>query len=66
MDKSGPAFPSYRYDGTKDVWHYGMSLRQWYAGMALSTMDITKGNSKEMAVCAYEIADAMIAEGNKT
>jgi len=44
----------------------GMSLRDWFAGMALQGMtacpDIHAKNDPEMAKWAYQQADAMLAE----
>lgn len=44
----------------------GMSLRDWFAGQALSDCGYTgTGTAKDIARKVYEIADAMIAERNK-
>ena len=56
----GPAFPS-RHG------HTGMSLRDWFAGMAMQAL-ITKGYSQHWGVIserAHAIADAMLAEREK-
>lgn len=69
-DDGGPAFPrtgiEFRYaDG--EVLRYdpenGMSLRDWFAGQAISPMLMQAYGStpKFLAMRAYEIADAMIA-----
>ena len=49
-----------------------MSLRQWYAGMALqgmlasdSSIDRTEVNKARWAKVAFAFADAMITEGEK-
>lgn len=71
----GPAFPA-----TYDYIDSGMSLRDWFAGMALQGF-ITKGLSDEVikerpvtsyeqacqlfAIHAYGVADAMITEREK-
>lgn len=46
---------------------HGMSLRQWYAGQALSSGDCHHGAMQHDARArwAYRQADAMIAEGEK-
>ena len=51
----------------------GMSLRQWYAGMALQGMCVMYATSlpasqwdlKQLSQDCFSIADAMIAEGEK-
>ncbi len=44
----------------------GMTLRQWYAGQALTGIIMYCYPSKEVLVeQCYEIADAMIKEGKK-
>lgn len=49
----------------------GMTLRQWYAGKALigylsgRRKNIQEYDAQEMAKKCFEIADAMIEEGNK-
>jgi hypothetical protein len=51
---------------------YGMTLREWYAGMALQSVindwstGWTKAAVREIARGAFEIADAMIAEDEKS
>ena len=81
-DDGGPAFPM-EID-TEDSKGYpitgkivgGMSLRDWFAGMALQgmvaqpndhtfTWDYTKEVRQRLAVKAYQYADAMLAERNK-
>lgn len=66
IDNGGSAFP---LAGSSDYSHApqdGMSLRDWFAGMALSSMtvspDYNKGPCNQaMAERAYVIADAMLA-----
>ena len=69
----GPAFPS-QQEQTPDgywnqTWSPGMSLRDWFAGMAaqgiLSQQGITEINSYDVAITAYLTADAMIKERDK-
>jgi hypothetical protein len=74
-DDGGPAFP--RPHTTVDAnspWFKlgaaGMSLRDWFAGMALagiageclkgSGMVCDEGRAKTVAMCAFEYADAML------
>lgn len=67
-DKNGgPAFP---HDNIK--WHTekGMSLRDWYAGMAMQGLVSHYGcgtitNKELVSPSAFEIADAMIKERSK-
>ena len=59
-DDNPPAFPSER------ISHYGMSLRDWFAGQALFgginwVNQHQTGGYAEAAAVAYEIADAMLA-----
>lgn len=70
VDTGGPAFPN---DGLKpDSTHAsmsGMSLRDWFAGMAACGMlaDYTNNpNLKALSESAYQTADAMIAEKRRT
>ena len=55
----GPAFPS-----TKNPMKEGLSIRDWFAGMALqgqASFEGMEGCNKEQWVgMAYELADAMI------
>lgn len=76
-DKTGgPAFPLVRTesDGRNDCLYTGMSLRDWYAGMALQAEITSKwyqerseaetwlNCAKDLAKDCYTIADAMLAE----
>jgi hypothetical protein len=60
----GPAYPYAvdQHDGCK-LYHKGMSLRDWLAGQALTTVYANETNSDpdKVAEWAYQIADAMIA-----
>jgi hypothetical protein len=63
----GPAFPDHALPHR----HNGMSLRDYFAGQALTLIGrmIRVGSPKDtptVARMAYEIADAMIAEREKT
>ena len=58
----GPAFPSDRFS------ELGMSLRDYFAGQALASMDTdgcTLIGMQSLAQRAYDIADAMLAEREK-
>lgn len=69
-DTGGPAFPSMRdMRHNPDFDHEeGMTLLDWFAGMAMQgLLASTKTNSAQViAKDAYIIADAMLAERNKT
>lgn len=41
----------------------GMTLRQWYAGQALARLAATAAHIDDIAKACYQLADAMIAEG---
>ena len=63
----GPAFPRAGDDQT--FAEQGMTLRDWFAGQALSGMTansaVAPASSEDWAHGAYELADAMIAERAK-
>ena len=64
-DDGGPAFPRPGLDGI-DFGQDGMSLRDWFAGMALS--GATYRSSTELAsltAACYRVADAMIEARKK-
>jgi hypothetical protein len=71
MNNGGPAFPV--GDQSLHPLLIGMSLRDWFAGMALGalrsqilTMMMTKeGDVSKAAEVAYRVADAMIAQRDK-
>jgi hypothetical protein len=64
----GPAFPI--EDAMENIYS-GMSLRDWFAGMALQECGIIMPakfegcTPQEVAAAAYIIADAMLAEREK-
>lgn len=61
-EHGGPAFPC----KTPGEYYTGMSLRDWFAGQALTGMELGKGDSfTERAALAYEYADAMLKERAK-
>lgn len=74
MNDGGPAFPQYfnvipEMRGDTHIWH-GMSLRDWFAGMAMSnlcTAGMYDGKLKptHIADWSYQIADAMLVEREK-
>ena len=68
MNDGGPAFPFPRTELGYDISSKGMSLRDWFAGMALSEMDLLVPHEacEILARNAYELADAMIAQREKT
>jgi hypothetical protein len=68
IDSGGKAFPSHGTMG--EVTHEGMTLRQWFAGMALQVItknisleDFVSLQPQELADGAFKIADAMIRAG---
>lgn len=72
----GPAFPNsgegeWADPETCKVWvpYKGMTKREWFAGQALPAviqqLKIHKDGQHEFHIVAYEIADAMIAAGEK-
>ena len=69
-DTSGPVYPCLERGGNGlDLTHPGMTLRQWYAGLAMQGMlacPVQPQSGPDMfARDAFAMADAMIAEGNK-
>ena len=74
MNDGGPAFPVKEYVDAKPgdiTWgmHHGMSLRDWFAGMAMLgelSADVND-ELKEEIVCqrAWNMADAMLKEKEK-
>ena len=55
-----PAFPI--PEDTNFISHTGMTMRQWYAGQALSGPLMDQGENPEKAArYAFQYADAMIA-----
>ncbi len=79
LDKDGGcAYPCERRDdyGRPTGFDYGLTMRDWFAGRALSGMIgsgdflspeglFTGGGADVMARVAYLLADAMLAERNK-
>lgn len=83
INDGGPAFPvlSYEYKATGDLHpcptiQSGMTLRDWFAGMALPELIAMGGQlcpsaqiqtelTKVAAITAYAFADAMIAARNQ-
>lgn len=72
-DDGGPAFPlpqatsDEREVSVRQYAEPGMSLRDWFAGQALTGLSSKNGSvSETTARIAYRYADAMLAERNKT
>ena len=60
----GLAFPM--WDGEEQEQHYGLTKREWFAGMAMNGMLSRIGMPEiDMARWAFEYADAMLKEGAK-
>ena len=58
----GNAFPAYQDLG----WEQGMSLRDWFAGMALNSLMIEPCEDEiVVAEYVYKLADAMLEERKK-
>ena len=77
QNDGGPAFPTVRNHEVLDerVPYPGMTLRDWFAGQALTGMfasegagpsEMSWGDLPDMAQHAYRTADAMLAERRKT
>ena len=70
-DDGRPAFPAKTPDAHPGFLHGGMSLRDWFAGQALATMELPVPWSDNplywegVACAAYVAADAMLAERTK-
>ena len=61
----GPAFPMVGESYSQ----FGMTLRDYFAGQALPSVfsvGSAKWDSKTIAVAAYKLADAMLAEKGKS
>lgn len=73
IDDGGAAFPGeqgYTPQGWNQTWEHGMSLRQWYAGLALQGLlafegPWVQGGELIGARIAIAHADALIAELGK-
>lgn len=77
LDDGGPAFPQQPIPAGDLVIFQGMSLRDWFAGQAISAYmswslneppepgDTRKTAAKRYATVAYEIADAMLSARSK-
>lgn len=68
MDKPNDGGPAFPYTDAKGFVSDGMSLRDWFAGQALASMDTdgwTLIGMQSIAQRAYDLADAMIAEREK-
>jgi hypothetical protein len=63
----GPAYPIYGQKSVADdiILSAGMSLRDYFAGQALSGMNGAGGSFSAIAEWAYRYADAMIVERAK-
>jgi hypothetical protein len=82
FDNGGPAFPVHpelasKVRGVFSHYDCGMSLRDWFAGMAMQSLLTAYSNTGDdavliendecetIAVVAYEMADAMIGQWSK-
>ena len=72
-DTSGTAFPFTEHNHDQTIYREspGMTLRQYYAGLAMQGMLHSEysanpdADMQQLAQQAFIVADAMIAEGNK-
>ena len=67
-DDGGPAFP-WNHNSISSEDERGLSLRDWFAGQAMlgsRARDSRYESWSDLAQDAYDIADAMIKERNKT
>ena len=68
-DTGGPAFPTKNYAAIQPLaegYSEGMSLRDWFAGLAMQALITrTPMSGGERARDAYIIANAMLKERNK-
>lgn len=51
--------------GAYPIYEQGMSLRDWFAGQALSGLITYRGLDQALTEDAYRVADAMLAERAK-
>jgi hypothetical protein len=70
INTGGPAFPvvgQWYGDKLGGQLTHGMTLRDWFAGMALQGLLASTKTNDALVIAkdAYIIADAMIAESNK-
>ena len=62
----GPAFPfEFRDDGNPSVSSPGMTLRDWFAGQAITNLSGDVNDTEGLAREAYKIADALLKEREK-
>ena len=65
----GPAFPTevrgLGEAGIPTIVYHGMTLRDWFAGQALTGLYERSLSDSHMAHRAYRMADAMLAERSK-
>lgn len=68
MTNGGPAFPNQGIrEDSPFAWMSGMSLRDWFAGQALSGLVVapdTYGENEKLARVAYMMADEMLKVRN--
>ena len=63
MKDGGSAFPREDYQCDQRGGQPGMCLRDWFAGMALASVDETRyDQNSQIAYACYERADGMITE----
>lgn len=57
----GPAFPVNDFHRADNFTHPGMSLRDWFAGMAMRLFSWSTDDLPNAANLCYQVADAMLA-----
>ena len=62
MTDGGPAFPINANESADRCIYTGMTLRDWFAGMALQGMAPHIDDEVKAARWCYEMADAMLKE----
>lgn len=70
MNDGGPAFPAVEHEFPNGIRvDGGMTLRDWFAGMVVSSGIVTEDgravSPQGVAQWAYGVADAMLAERSK-
>lgn len=69
LDDGGTAFPHTHTSSLRVSWQTGMSLRDWFAGMAMqglaSNPEVSNSNLVSLANESFDMADAMIEARKK-
>ena len=67
FDDGGLVYPMPDWDLRDHSWTLGITRRDWLAGLAMQGLLVTENawTEETIAKVAYEMADAMIAQGKK-